>query len=236
VRKGLSKRDAPESPPSMSRAHRGRNSRENGSYQKTPRKEPDGDRREVSRRSFVIGSCAGLGSAWLLTNLPEILLAQQHVHQAALSASAPKLEFFSAEQAVEVDAIAAQIIPTDSTPGAREARVVYFIDRALATFAAGDRLAFVRGLAQLQSRVRRRFKKLEHFSALSSEQQIRILKSIEKTPFFDLVRTLTIFGMFANPTYGGNYEEIGWKLIGFESQFLFQSPFGYYDRDYVAGQ
>lgn len=184
----------------------------------------------------MIESCVGLGSAWLLSNLPELLLAQQHVHQATLSGSPGKLEFFTPEQAVEVEAIAAQIIPSDDTPGAREARVVYFIDRALATFAAADRSAFVKGLDQLQSKVKRQFKNSMRFSALSSAQQIKLLKSIEKTGFFDLVRTMTVFGMFANPAYGGNYEEIGWKLIGFESQFLFESPFGYYDRDYIAGK
>jgi hypothetical protein len=175
----------------------------------------------------VIESCAGFGSAWLLANLPEALLAQQHVHQAVLSDSTAKLEFL-------VEAISAQIIPSDSTPGAREARVIFFIDRALATFAAEDRPAFLTGLGQLQSRVKRRFKKVERFSGLSSDQQIKLLKSIEKTPFFELVRAMTIFGMFANPTYGGNHDEIGWKLIGFESEFLFQAPFGYYDRDHMS--
>ena len=35
--------------------------------------------------------------------------------------------------AAEIEAIAARIIPSDATPGAREAGVVYFIDRALST-------------------------------------------------------------------------------------------------------
>ena len=45
-----------------------------------------------------------------------------------------RLRGVSRAQAADVDAMAAQIIPTDSTPGAREARVVQFIDRALVTF------------------------------------------------------------------------------------------------------
>jgi hypothetical protein len=55
---------------------------------------------------------------------------------------------------------------------------------------------------------------------------------IETSQFFELVRTMTILGMFSNPEYGGNYNKIGWKLIGFEDQFFFQAPFGSYDRDY----
>ena len=51
------------------------------------------------------------------------------------------LSFLTAAEAADVEAVAAQIIPTDDTPGAREAGVVHFIDRALATFfsqLAGD--------------------------------------------------------------------------------------------------
>jgi len=63
-----------------------------------------------------------------------------------------------------------------------------------------------------------------------------VLKSIEKEKFFESVRTMTIYGMFANPSYGGNYDEIGWKLLGFQSEFYFEPPFGVYDRDYQASQ
>jgi gluconate 2-dehydrogenase gamma chain len=125
--------------------------------------------------------------------------------------------------------MAAQIIPTDSTPGAREARVIYFIDRALATFAAEERPKFIKGLKQLQSRVKKSSRNAARFSALAPDQQIQLLKSIEKSDFFELVRVMTIFGMFASPEYGGNHDRIGWKLIGFQDEFMFQPPFGYYD-------
>ena len=189
---------------------------------------------EISRRLFIAKSGAGLASAWLLSGMPEIIAAQEHAHLAAQSAAPTKFEFLTPEQAVEVEAIAAQIIPTDDTPGAREARVIYFIDRALVTFASEERAALVNGLKQLPSRVKKRFPQKKRFSELSAEQQIRLLKAIEKTPFFELVRTLTVIGMFANPEYGGNYEQIGWKLIGFEDRFAFKPPFGFYDRDYQA--
>jgi len=194
------------------------------------------DDQEISRRRFVIKSCAGISSAWVMANLPEILLAQEHAHQAAQSGAPGKFEFFTPEQAAEVEAIAAQIIPTDDTPGAREARVIYFIDRALQTFAAEERPTVARGLKELQAKLRKRFPKATSFSALNSEQQIRLLKAIEKSQFFELLRTLTITGMFANPEYGGNYDQLGWKLIGFEDRFFFKPPFGFYDRDYQGPQ
>jgi hypothetical protein len=39
--------------------------------------------------------------------------------------------------------------------------------------------------------------------------------------------------MFSNPSYGGNRDEVGWKLIGFEAPHPWQPPFGYYDADYA---
>ncbi len=192
------------------------------------------DDQDISRRLFLIKSCAGLGSGWIVSHLPEIAAAQEHAHIAAQSQLPPTLEFFTPEQSVEVEAIAAQIIPTDDTPGAREARVVYFIDRALATFATDERAAFVTGLNQLQKKVGKRFGKTRKFSDLKAEQQTVLLKKIEKGQFFELVRTMTILGMFTNPEYGGNYNKIGWKLIGFEDQLTYKSPFGFYDGEYQA--
>lgn len=189
------------------------------------------DDQDISRRLFLINSGAGLGSAWILSHLPEIAAAQQHARHVAQSPADDKFEFFTAEQAAETEAIAAQIIPTDDTPGAREARVIYFIDRALATFASGDRPVFVDGLKDLEKKTRKRFGKSKKFSALSSEQQTELLTGIEKSTFFELVRTMTILGMFSNPEYGGNHNQIGWKLLGFEDHFHFKSPFGFYDAE-----
>ncbi len=191
---------------------------------------------EISRRLFLIRSCAAAGYGWLISHWPEVCAAQQHAHVAAQAGAPVKFEFFTPEQAAEVEAIAAQIIPTDDTPGAREARVIYFIDRALATFASEERAAFLEGLKELRSRVKKKFKTTNRFSELSSEQQIQLLKAIEESQFFELVRTMTIIGMFANPSYGGNYNQVGWKLLGFEDQFYFEPPFGFYDRDFVEGK
>ena len=58
------------------------------------------------------------------------------------------------------------------------------------------------------------------------------MRTVEQTPFFERMRLLTLVGMFAMPKYGGNRDGIGWKLLGFQDQHIFQPPFGYYDRDY----
>lgn len=185
-----------------------------------------------SRRLFLIRSLTGISSTWLALRLPEIVAAQEHAHLVALSQDSIKLQFFSPEQAAEVEAIAAQIIPTDDSPGAREARVIYFIDRALTTFDQDRQKDYAKGLKELQMTQKKMFPRSARFSDLSSAQQIALLKKIEKTEFFNLVRNHTVMGFFIDPSYGGNFNQIGWKLIGFEDKFNFKPPFGYYDRDY----
>ena len=64
---------------------------------------------------------------------------------------------------------------------------------------------------------------------------MQVLEAIEKTSFFELLRLHTIMGFLASPGYGGNYNQVGWKLIGFEDKHVFSPPFGYYDAEYNKG-
>ncbi len=75
------------------------------------------------------------GAAWLTAQWPGILAAAQHAHAAAKANPAPAFEVLTPEEAKEIEALSSTIIPSDELPGAREAGVVYFIDRALKTFA-----------------------------------------------------------------------------------------------------
>src|SRR4030088_164345 len=90
----------------------------------------------LNRRNFLLRAGTGFSAAWVSANWPALLSATTHARNAAQGATPPKLEFFTPEEAAEIEAITARIIPTDETPGAREAGVVYFIDRGLATFCA----------------------------------------------------------------------------------------------------
>ena len=190
----------------------------------------------LSRRRFVLSSASGISVAWVATHWPAILAAADHAHRAAQAASPPKLAVLTTEQATEIEAIASQIIPTDDTPGAREAGVIYFIDRALKTFASSQNGAIAKGIAQVQEKTKELFPGVTKFSAASSEQQIAVLKAMENTRAFGLFRFHTVCGFLADPSRGGNRNEIGWKLIGFDSSHTFQPPFGYYDKDYPGWQ
>jgi gluconate 2-dehydrogenase gamma chain len=182
-----------------------------------------------SRRSFLVQSVTGLNAAWVTANYPGILAAQSYVRKSTEAGQVPRLAVFSEAQAAEVEAITAQIIPTDSTPGAREAHCVYFIDRALSTFDQTKKQAYVDGLESLQTKTRELYPGASTFSSLTSEQQIKTLTAIEKTPFFEMVRQHTILGFLSRPEHGGNYNKAGWKLIGYDDSLNHTPPFGYYD-------
>ena len=185
-----------------------------------------------SRRSVLAGAVSGLSSIWLATHWPGILAAKEHADTIAKAGHPATFAFFSRDQAIEVESVAAQIIPTDDTPGAREAGTIYFIDRILTTFEQNKQAVYGEGLKELRAKTNESFPNADKFSTVNSDQQVQVLTAIEKSAFFAQVRLHTIVGFFANPEYGGNQDKIGWNLIGFEDRFDWQPPFGHYDREY----
>lgn len=180
-----------------------------------------------SRRGFL-GAVSGATAVWLSAPWPDLLAAAAHP-----APNQPNgFQILTPGEAAEIEAVAAQIIPTDDTPGAREARVVGFIDRALATFAKSERPVITNGLAALRQDVARRHPGKTSFAALAGPDQVVILKALDaaKSPFFEAVRVATVTGLLANPSYGGNFGKVGWRLIGFDDRFSWRPPYGYYDR------
>jgi gluconate 2-dehydrogenase gamma chain len=159
-----------------------------------------------------------------------IAQAGHDAHAAAQSPANLAYTLLAPGDAADVEALTAQIVPSDETPGAREAGVTWFIDRALGSFLAHWRGSFMRGLGEFQVACHSHSPGAASFAALSSGQQIEFLQTVDRTPFFDQARMLTLCGMFSSPSYGGNRDGLGWKLIGFEDQHVFEPPFGYYDR------
>jgi gluconate 2-dehydrogenase gamma chain len=208
---------------------------------------------DLHRRDFLLRSCSGLTAVWLSAQWPALLSAASHARNAAQSPAGPKLEFFTADEAKEVDAITGRIIPTDQTPGAHEAGVVYFIDRALMTFATDNQKDYREGLPEFQARTHELFPAIVRFSAATPHQQDEILRSFdEQSPaspnrgpnraraaghnFFETLRAHTIIAFLLDPDSGGDPNGIGWKLIGREREHMFQPPFGSYDQNYPGWQ
>jgi gluconate 2-dehydrogenase gamma chain len=198
---------------------------------------------EPSRRKFL-----GTSSVFLMgwaANTTGIGAALAHARRAAFSRTPVGFQFFTPEEAADLDAITTLIWPADDTPGASELGITHFVDHV---FASGTDASFadvgfsiydspigvgptdgsyaplVRdGLSQLGTPAGR-------FATLPTEQQRQALTAIETTPFFLLLRRMTLVGLLAEPAYGGNAAKGGWKAIGFEDRFYWQPPFGSYDR------
>jgi len=178
----------------------------------------------MRRREFLTVPAAAMGGTLLYT------LAGEPVRLQAQDATVKvPLRFFTAEEARVVTAACARIFPSDASgPGATEAGVVIFVDRQLAGPYGRDKYRYTKGpfvdsypehgyqgKESPREIYRAGIKTLGDFVGLSPADQDAKLQSIEKSRFFQLLRTHTIEGMFSDPMHGGNAGLIGWQLVGY---------------------
>lgn len=204
---------------------------------------------QSARRDFLLTMGRAAGAAWMASHMPAISAAAQHAHEVVKAKYAVTFEALTAEQAKEVAAIAARIIPTDGEPGATEAGVVYFIDRALKTFASDDRPVYEAGVKEFNNVTTEMFPGVVRFSAATTEQQDKVLTEMSKDQksagrsmrptqaggtggFFQVIWMHTLMGFLADPEAGGNRDYVGWRVIGRDPAHSFSPPFGEYDKNY----
>jgi gluconate 2-dehydrogenase gamma chain len=187
---------------------------------------------DAKRRRFLQASGGALGAGWLALHWPQLAAAAEHAHAAAAGETPRAFKLLTPAEARDVEAIAAQIVPSGATPGAREAGVVYFVDHIHAGLYAAEAAAFRAGLTAFQQSVAEAHPDAGSFADLSEPAQLAYLKSIERTTFFERMRFLTVLGLLALPSYGGNRDKAGWKMVGFVDQHAWEPPFGHYDVDY----
>ena len=178
----------------------------------------------MKRREFMTIPAAALGGTLLYT------LAREPVRLQAQDGNVTiPLRFFSAAEARVIAAACARIFPTDAAgPGANEAGVVIYIDRQLAGPYGRDKYRYTKGpftesvpehgfqgKESPRDIYRAGIVSLEGFADLTPEKQDEKLRSMERTTFFQMLRSHTLEGMFCDPMHGGNAGLIGWQLIGF---------------------
>jgi gluconate 2-dehydrogenase gamma chain len=182
----------------------------------------------MRRRQFLVLSAASIGGVlvYSLDRRASRLFAQEKSRQ---TLKIP-LRFFTEEEALIVAAAASRIFPgDDSSPGAKEAGVVIYIDRQLAGPYGRDSYRYTQGpfnenaprefgyqgRATPAETYREGLKGLKGFDSLAPAEQDAKLHQIESTHFFALLRQNTIEGMFCDPVHGGNVDMVGWQLVGF---------------------
>ena len=135
-----------------------------------------------------------------------------------------------------VEAAAARIFPTTATPGASEAGVISYVQRAL-TDAYPEFVPLYRaGCRALDRHARTRFglgflrvDDAQRDSVLADFEASRVPDFPRAAAFFETLRTHTMEGVFGEPSYGGNRGLVGWRIVGFPGhQFGYDDP--YIDR------
>ena len=185
-------------------------------------KHPD----NLSRRTFLARASGVFSSSWLATQWPVCLAAATTA--CSRRESTEGFAHLDDSLALTLDAVAEQIIPADGSPGASEAGVIWFIDELLGQW-TNMKSALESGAADLDQRVTG-----GRFADLPFGAQTQVLTEIEEGSFFSTMRFLTLAGMFAMPSRGGNRDKAGWALIGFADRHVWQPPFGYYDAQLDA--
>lgn len=156
--------------------------------------------------------------------------------------------FLNRQEAAFIEAAVARLIPADEKwGGAIEAGVPNYIDKQLGgSWGAGERLyrsgpwqkgtptqgyqlpftpaeLFRTALKALAKQMKKPLNKM------TPEEQDSFLKSLEKggtdldgvpaEVFFSSLLQLTMEGFFSDPVYGGNYNKISWRMIGFPGAY-----------------
>jgi gluconate 2-dehydrogenase gamma chain len=145
-----------------------------------------------------------------------------------------ELVFFNAAEAGDVEALAARIVPGDERdPGAREAGVLTYVDRAVEGAYRELQDNYRNGLAELGRACAKRHGAA--FADLGEAHQDELLGELDEALFlhemgereiedpqlltlaqlYGMVRQHTLEGLFADPAYGGNRRAAGWRLVGF---------------------
>ena len=143
------------------------------------------------------------------------------------------LLFLNRREAATVDAFSSEFIPgEEGSPGATEAGVTTYIDRALAGFMRDLQATYRRGLAAVDALATERFSTV--FSMATDSQRRQLMREMDEVArkesesflgqFFGIVREHTVQGYFGDPAYGGNRDTIGWKLVGFPGAQWGYSP------------
>jgi gluconate 2-dehydrogenase gamma chain len=186
-------------------------------------------RGELLKRAGVIGAAAAVPAALA----PDAALAQEELAQLQ------QMKALSPGEATTIAAVCERLIPSDSTgPGAREANVVRYIDRALAGDLAAFRPAYTAAVLAIDAFSQQKYGAA--FTALTADKQDAVLRDMDQNrattqdptivrtagasaidfapssrAVFEMIRTHALQGMFGDPAHGGNTNFAGWKLVRF---------------------
>lgn len=164
---------------------------------------------DLNRRDFIKSTGLAFGSVLLFPSC----LKQNSIYR-----------FFTLEEALCIIAFCEQIIPKDSSPGATDAGVIFYIDRQLSGVFYYDQETYRNGIKNLQVYCKKKSGK--SFESLVPEEQIKIMKMMESnqlnetewpqgkpSEFFNLVLSHTMQGFYGSPIHGGNKDYMSFEML-----------------------
>ena len=191
-----------------------------------------GRRTAISRRDLLKTA----GAAGAVALVPDALAAVKEERPATPIPVGP-LTNLTANETEILSAMIDRLIPTDELgPGALDAGVIRYIDRALSEAESDAAVAYRSGLAALDAYSR--YTRGGPFIDLSTTDQDSVLIDVQigaatgagvgfagsSGSFFNMVKSHTWQGMFGDPHYGGNQNFAGWDLINYPGLRLGVSP------------
>jgi gluconate 2-dehydrogenase gamma chain len=186
---------------------------------------------DATRRAFLVRAIAGAGAIAGAELVPDACAQNNQAQSEAKVPDQPHSSgdrhgaFFNHDDAATIAAFTERLMPgAPGKPGAHDAGVVNYIDLALSGAYADLQDFYRRGLAQLDAYCRKTYN--EPFVRLETARQDEVITALEEgkaagftwptaQEFFNIIRTHTMEGMFADPIYGGNKDFAGWRLVGF---------------------
>jgi len=202
-----------------------------------------GRRPAISRRD-LLKTAGAAGAAALIPDAvgavteeasaaaPSTVAGQELAGSPAPSDTSPllagPLTNLTASETEILSAMVDRLIPTDEVgPGALDAGVLQYIDRALSEAESDSAEAYRSGLAALDTYSR--YTRESPFIDLSTIDQDSVLIDVQigaatgagvgfvgsSGSFFNMVKSHTWQGMFGDPKYGGNVGFAGWDLIDY---------------------
>jgi len=188
-----------------------------------------------SRRAFLRSSGALAVGSGMALHLSGCRDASDSAAEAIRTGEEPRVLTDAERRTLE--AFSDRIIPPDGdAPGAAGLGAVVFMDHYAAQKA--EVLEGLRGgLGVLEARVKDAHPGLDGFVELDGDDMDAIVGGLETDApdTFELLRTLVVFGAFSAPGHGGNRDEEGWALLGYDARHVWQPPFGFYDAEATQG-
>lgn len=170
---------------------------------------------------MILQAAAGAGGNSFFSEWLNAAQTEAHAHTSGSGAppdphnwTAYKPQFFSSEDFRNLDAFTAILIPTDDTPGAREACIAPFIDfvlHAAAEYAPDMQERWRKAMAWLRS---------QRFGSLPPQRQVAFVERMSRGPAsaaYKLIKDMTVHAFYTSRV--GLIDVLEYKGLAYLSEF-----------------